>query len=110
MKSSEARELALSLPEAREQDHHGFPSFRVANKIFATLPDEGTLNIMLGPEEAEGALGADPSACQELWWGKSLAGVRVELSAANPGVVDDLLRQAWRRRAPKKLHVLLDER
>jgi hypothetical protein len=33
----EARSLALVLPEAIEQDHHGRPSFRVGGKIFATL-------------------------------------------------------------------------
>jgi hypothetical protein len=30
------RELALQLPEATEQDHHGRPSFRVG-RIFATI-------------------------------------------------------------------------
>jgi hypothetical protein len=34
---AEARAVALSLPEAVEQDHHGRPSFRVGGKIFATL-------------------------------------------------------------------------
>ncbi|HEV3460901.1 MAG TPA: MmcQ/YjbR family DNA-binding protein [Candidatus Dormibacteraeota bacterium] len=31
------RRIALWLPEATEQDHHGRPSFRVRGKIFATL-------------------------------------------------------------------------
>jgi hypothetical protein len=35
--AEQARRLALALPEAVEQDHHGRPSFRVAGKIFATL-------------------------------------------------------------------------
>ena len=35
--ADEARALALSLPEAVEQDHHGRPSFRVGGRIFATL-------------------------------------------------------------------------
>ena len=34
-----ARQLALALPEATEQDHHGMASFRVRGKIFATVPD-----------------------------------------------------------------------
>ena len=37
--TDEARRLALSLPDAVEQDHHGRPSFRVAGRIFATLWD-----------------------------------------------------------------------
>jgi hypothetical protein len=33
----EARGLALALPEAVEQDHHGRPSFRVGGKLVAGL-------------------------------------------------------------------------
>jgi hypothetical protein len=32
-----ARQMALALPGAVEQDHFGMPSFRVNKKIFATL-------------------------------------------------------------------------
>ena len=32
-----ARKMALRLPEAEERGHWGRPSFRVRNKIFATL-------------------------------------------------------------------------
>ena len=41
---NDARRLALALPEAVEQDHHGRPAFRVGGKIFATLqvPDSGS--------------------------------------------------------------------
>ena len=40
MTPDEARRLALALPESAEQDHHGFPSFRIRGRIFATLPDD----------------------------------------------------------------------
>jgi hypothetical protein len=43
----EARDVALSLPEAVEQDHHGRPSFRVGGKIFATLWSDERINVML---------------------------------------------------------------
>jgi hypothetical protein len=43
--TDEARRMALALPESTEADHHGFPSFRVRGKIFATLPDESHLNV-----------------------------------------------------------------
>ena len=103
MNASRVRTAALALPEAVEQDHHGFPSFRVGGKIFATLPDPGRLHVMLGPEESGAALAADPQACEELWWGKKLSGVRVHLADAEAGFVRDLLRQAWELRAPKRL-------
>lgn len=47
MSREQIRRLALALPEVVEQDHHGRPSFRVAGRIFATLWDEGHMNVML---------------------------------------------------------------
>ena len=49
---AEACRMALSLPEATEEDHHGIPSFRVGNKIFATVPDDEHLRIMFTSVEA----------------------------------------------------------
>jgi hypothetical protein len=99
----QARSLALALPEAVEQEHHGFPSFRVGGKIFATLPDEGHMNVMVDPDAVRTAVQADPAACAERWWGKRLAAVTVTLAQADADVISDLLADAWERRAPKRL-------
>ncbi len=45
----------------------------------------------------------DPSTYEELWWGKRLSGVRVRLSGAAPDRVAELLEEAWRRKAPKRV-------
>ena len=58
--SAGARKLALALPEAVEQDHHGRPSFRVNGKIFATLWDEGHMNVMLDEGGIVEAVQRDP--------------------------------------------------
>lgn len=47
MTADDARRLALALGEVVERDHHGRPSFRVAGRIFATLWDGQTMNVML---------------------------------------------------------------
>lgn len=48
----EASKMALGFPEATEQDHFGFPSFRVRKKIFATLrPGEKKAMVKLTPME-----------------------------------------------------------
>ena len=99
----EARLLALALPEASEQDHHGIPSFRVRGKIYATLPDDDHIRVMLDSEATQAAVAADPKAFEELWWGKQLAGVSVRLAAVDRGRLADLLEEGWRRKAPKKL-------
>ena len=97
------RRMALSLPEASEQDHHGFPSFRVAGKIFATVPDAAHVHIMLPDTHVEMAIGTSPHACEELWWGKRLSGVRVTLAAAQTTHLAMLLTSAWRLKAPARL-------
>jgi hypothetical protein len=99
----QARELALSLPEAVEQDHHGRPSFRVANKIFATLRDEDHMNVMLDEGGIRTAIHGEPNAFEEVWWGKRLAAVRVDLGRVEAETLRELLEEAWELRAPKRL-------
>ena len=96
----EARALALSLPEAVEQDHHGRPSFRVGGKIFATLWSEERMNVMLDESGVLTAVETAPDACQEVWWGKRLAAVGVTLAQVDPEFLRELLTDAWETRAP----------
>ncbi len=103
MKKGDVRRLALALPEASEKGHHGMPSFRVADRIFATVPDGEHVHVMVGPDETAMAVSASPEACEELWWGKQQAGVRVTLAAVDVDLLTVLLREAWLRRAPRRL-------
>ena len=99
----QARELALALPEAVEQDHHGRPSYRVAGKIFATQWDESHLNVMLDEGGILTAIESRPDACEEVWWGKRLAAVRVDLARVDAETLAGLLADAWEGKAPKRL-------
>ena len=99
----EARSLALSLPEAVEQDHHGRPSFRVGGKIFATLWTEERMNVFTDEGGIRTALHAAPEVCQEVWWGKRLLGVGVNLTVADRELLGELLADAWEQKAPKRL-------
>jgi hypothetical protein len=99
----EARRLALALPEAVEQDHHGRPSYRVDGRIFATQWDEQHLNVMLDEGGILTAVQADPETCDEVWWGKRRAAVRVDLSRIDAEKLRDLLTDAWESKAPKRL-------
>jgi hypothetical protein len=98
-----AHAFALSLPEALEQDHHGIPSFRVHGRIFATVPDDDHLRIMVDEGEIRAAVSDDPGAFEAFWWGSRLAALVVDLRRAPPDHVRELLTEAWRRRAPKRL-------
>lgn len=103
MTSSQARKLALALPGAVERDHHGRPSFRVGGKIFATLWDAGHMNVMLDEGGILTAVQSNADICAEVWWGKRLAAVRIDLRRASPELLARLLEEAWERRAPKRL-------
>ncbi len=100
---NDARRLALAQPEAFEQDHHGRPSFRVAGRIFATLWDEDHMNVMLDEGGIRTAVQAAPEICEEVWWGKRLAAVRVDLRRSDAELLADLLADAWERKAPARL-------
>jgi hypothetical protein len=100
---AQARDLALALPEAVEQDHHGRPSFRVGGKIFATQWDDEHMNVMLDEDGIRTALHRRPAFCEEVWWGKKLAAVRVDLIRVDSGTLADLLADAWEGKAPKRL-------
>jgi hypothetical protein len=99
----QARRLALALPEAVEQDHHGRPSFRVAGKVFATQWDAEHMNVMLDEDGIRTAVHEHPAACAEVWWGKRLAAVRVDLHRADAQLLTTLLADAWEGKAPKRL-------
>ena len=74
-----------------------------------TVPDAEHLHVMLDPKHAEVAIRSDPDAFEQLWWGEKMAGVRVTVTAAKRRLLDPLVREAWRHKAPKKLVSLLDE-
>jgi hypothetical protein len=99
----EARQLALRLPEAVEQDHHGRPSFRVAGKIFATQWTEDHMNVMLDEGGILTAIHRDPETCEEVWWGKRLVAVRVDLRRVDAETLTSLLEDAWEGKAPRRL-------
>jgi len=99
----QARQFALALPEAIEQNHHGRPSFRVGSKIFATLWDENHMNVMLDEGGILTAVESEPEICVEVWWGKRLAAVRVDLRRVDPSLLSKLLGEAWELRAPKRV-------
>jgi hypothetical protein len=103
MSIDQVRRLALALPETIEQEHWGNPSFRIRGRIFATVPDDRHVNVMIDPFDVDGVVRDNPKSCEELRWGKEVRGVRVALRTASRDVVGALLRSAWRRMAPKSL-------
>jgi hypothetical protein len=100
MDADAVRSFALSLPDATEEPHFHFTSFRIRGKIFATMPPNNELLHIFCPEEdREAAVAAHPDVCEVLHWGKRVAGVKLTLARADSDVVEDLLKAAYDSRA-----------
>jgi len=109
MKLEQVRRFALALPESAESPHFEYTSFRVRGKIFATAPPDGTrLHVFVDEETREAALALASEFLEKLFWGQRACGLKVGLAKARPRVVESLLMQAWRCKAPKKLVAACD--
>jgi hypothetical protein len=95
--------MASALPDAVEQDHHGFPSVRVKGKIFCTLRrDPRRLMVKLDAEDQHNLCEAHPGVIEPVvgYWGrKGSTFVRYDL--IDESLATTLLRLAWARVAPK---------
>jgi len=101
------RRLALALPEAVERSHFDVPDFRVRNKIFAALPDgDRAVVVKTDPANADALISWDGIAFWNEWRGRWLG---VRLDRVSLPVLRDLLTDAWRLVAPKRLAAVLRE-
>ena len=104
------RRIALSLPEAYEQDHFGGPSFRVATKIFASCsPEKNRATLKLDRDHQTMLFDVRPEAFTPAVWGK-LVWTYVALDEVDTADLEGLVTRAWRLVAPKALVKSLDEK
>jgi hypothetical protein len=104
------RKLALSLPETEEKSHFGQPDFRVRNKIFAGLsPDGKRATLKLGLEAQAMVLEGKPRAFFPAAgaWGRK-GWTHVDLARVRLSEVEELVTEAWRLTAPKRLVIAFD--
>lgn len=100
---AEVRELALALPEAEEKPSYGTPGFKVKNKLFARLREDGeTLVVKTSFEERDGLIAADPDTYYLTDHYLKYEWVLVRLSRIHVDAMTDLLRGAWRSAAATK--------
>ena len=111
MRLDTARRYALSLPETTEEPHFDMTSFRVRGKIFATVPPTGKhLHISSELSEVRALVDENPDAFEVIVWGKREVSnwVRVNLTSADRAQVQELLEEAWRSKAPKRVLAAYD--
>jgi hypothetical protein len=103
------RAIALELPGTVEARAHGAHSFTVRKKLFLRLmPDGETLLVRTDAYEREHLVQTAPavfhvdSPIREHPW------VLVRLAEADPDQLRELVRDAWRRRAPRAMVAAFD--
>jgi hypothetical protein len=109
MTGDDVRRIALSFPEAVEKETWGHPTFRVREKMFATMDEAGTSMSVKAALEAQAALvGSEP----ETFFVPSYVGqhgwVGVRLERVDPEEMGELLDDAWRATAPKRVVAAYD--
>jgi hypothetical protein len=104
------RRIALSLPETIERPSYGTPGFRVKDKLFARIREEGDVLVVWCADEGEkGALVA--SEPEKFFTAPHYDGspiVCVRFEAVEEGELTELLTESWRARAPFRLRQRLD--
>lgn len=103
--SADVRRIALSLPETVEKEAWEMPTFRVAGKMFITIPDDETSFAVRCPiHERQELIAAEP---RKFWVPPHEAGsawVRVRLAELEDmGELRDILVDSWKQAAPTRL-------
>jgi hypothetical protein len=100
----EVRTLALSLPEVREEPHFDRASFRVRGKIFATIAPDGKSGMLkLDLDAHEALLAAEPETFFSFGGFSRNGATGVRFPRVKKQVFRELLGEAWRNVAPKRL-------
>ena len=102
--------ICLALPEVEERETWGEATFRVRNKIFAiSSPDGDTASIKASLDDQSGLIAMDPDTFAVAAYTGKYGWVRVRLAGVPPELANRLIRDAWRRTAPRRLLTKLDE-
>ncbi len=101
----DVRRIALSLPEVVERPSYGTPGWRVKDRLFARMRDDGTVLVAFVADEEDKAalIAGEPQVFFTTPHYDGYAIVLVRLSEVGDAQLRELLVDAWRVRAPKRL-------
>ena len=97
------RKLALALPATEEGTSYGTPAFPVRKKLFARLREDDTVVVKIDFDEREVWHRADPKT---FFWTdhyENYPMMQVQLDRVHPTDLRELLENAWRKEAGKRL-------
>ena len=102
------REIALSLPEAVEEQAWEMPVFKVRNKIFAAINPTHGVGIKIPRAEREALVQAEPEKFYKTNHDEKYDFMRLHLEAIEPDELKELLTDAWLGCAGPKLAAKYD--
>ena len=103
------RMIALSLPATTERPSYGTPGFRVKDKLFARIREEGDLMVYVADEgEKLAMIESEPDKFFTTPHYDGYASVLVRFGGVDVDELAELLTEAWRLRAPAKLLAAFD--
>jgi hypothetical protein len=98
------RRIALALPGVEEGLSYGTPGFRVRGKFLARMWEDGeVLVVKCGDNERDFRMQADPETFFTTDHYRGYPTVLVGLARVTPAALREVLHEAWRRQAPKRL-------
>lgn len=98
------RRIALTLPATTEKPSYGTPGFRVKDELFARIRDEGDLMIRVADEDEKRAMVEhEPNKFFTTPHYDGYASVLVLFGGVEVDELTELLTEAWRLCAPRKL-------
>ncbi|MFC5884550.1 MmcQ/YjbR family DNA-binding protein [Kitasatospora sp. CM 4170] len=96
--------MALALPGAEQQPTWEIETLRVRAKIFAMgSPEGGSVSVKASKEDQAELLAAEPEVFDYPAYVGRHGWIGVRLDRVDPAELRELLTEAWRRTAPKRM-------
>jgi len=102
--------MALRMPETVEGPCYGTPGYRVRGKLFARLKEDGeTFVVSVDRDTRDALLEANPKAFFLTDHYRPYDWMLVRLAAVSVDELEDMLRLAWSRKAPRRLRAAIED-
>jgi hypothetical protein len=110
MTGDELRRIAMALPETEEKVTWEVDiTFRVRDKIFVVMgQDGGSASVKASVEAQQALVASDPETFSVSHYTGRYGWTTVDLSRVDESEMHELVEEAWRRTAPKKLVAAFD--
>jgi hypothetical protein len=110
MTDKQLRAMVLGLPGVEEREAWGRPTFRVRDRIFVGMaPDGTTANVKASQKEQAALIASDPATFGVAAYVGRHGWVEVRLDRVDREEMQELVIEAWRRTAPKRMVAEFDE-